>query len=173
MKRFSQLFENKFVQRTPEEREQLFNNAKKEFGTTFDFREVGYIMPDGSMLDFSEKNNGGERGRRCADHRDIGSIMNDRDYETMTEYLDDFINEGPIRIMPETGGIDLAQPPTKEQEDRLLSFIYRYHGEVELEITKDGRSVCYACYKERTSPQRILNDIDMYFSNGIIPEGNA
>lgn len=173
MKRFSQLFENKFVQRTPEERERLFNDAKNEFGTTLDFREVGYIMPDGSMLDFSEKRDGGQPGQRSADHRNVGEIINDREYETRTDYLNDFINEGPIRVMPETGGIDLAQPPTKKQKDKLMSFIYRYNGEVELEITKDGQSVCYACYKERTSPRRILNDIDSYFSNGIIPEGNV
>lgn len=172
MKKFSQIFEDKFIQRTPEEREQLFKDAKNEFGTTFDFREVGYIMPDGSMLDFSEKKDGGPSGRRSADHRDINRVINNRNYETDTDYLDDFINEGPIRVMPETGGINIAQPPTKQQKDKLESFIYRHNGEVELEITKDGQSMCYVYYKERTSPRRILNDIDVYYSNGTIPEGN-
>lgn len=158
--------------RTAEQREQLFADAKNEFGTTRDFREAGYLLPDGSMLDFSEKNNGGEPGRRGADHRDIARVINDRSYGTMTEYLDDFINEGAIRLIPESGAFSVAQQPTKEQKNMLRNFIYRYNGEVEVEIYKDGHSVANPYYRERTSPQRVLNDIDAYFNDGTIPEGN-
>lgn len=159
--------------RTTEQREQLFADAKKEFGTTTDMREAGYLLPDGSMLDFSEKNNGGEPGRRGADHRDIARVINDRSYGTMTEYLDDFINEGAIRLIPESGAFSVAQQPTKEQKNMLRNFIYRYNGEVEVEIYKDGHSVANPYYRVRTSPQRVLNDIDAYFNDGTIPEGNA
>lgn len=159
--------------RTTEQRERLFADAKNEFGTTRDFREAGYLLPDGSMLDFSEKNNGGEPGRRGADHRDIARVINDRSYGTMTEYLDDFINEGAIRLIPESGAFSVAQQPTKEQKNMLRNFIYRYNGEVEVEIYKDGHSVADPYYRERTSPTRILNDIDAYFKDGTIPEGNA
>lgn len=159
--------------RTADEREKLFKDAKDEFGTTRDFREAGYLLPDGSMLDFSEKNNGGEPGRRGADHRDIARVINDRSYGTMTEYLDDFINEGAIRLIPESGAFSIAQQPTKEQKDMLRNFIYRYNGEVEVEIYKNGHSVADPYYRERTSPTRVLNDIDAYFKDGTIPEGNA
>lgn len=159
--------------RTTEQREQLFADAKNEFGTTRDFREAGYLLPDGSMLDFSEKNNGGEPGRRGADHRDIARVINDRSYGTMTEYLDDFINEGAIRLIPESGAFSVAKQPTKEQKNMLRNFIYRYNGEVEVEIYKNGHSVADPYYRERTSPTRILNDIDAYFKDGTIPEGNA
>ena len=159
--------------RTTEQREQLFADVKDEFGTTRDFREAGYLLPDGSMLDFSEKNNGGEPGRRGADHRDIARVINDRSYDTMTEYLDDFINEGAIRLIPESGAFSVAQQPTKEQKNMLRNFIYRYNGEVEVEIYKNGHSVADPYYRERTSPTRILNDIDAYFNEGVIPEGNA
>lgn len=159
--------------RTTEQREQLFADAKNEFGTTTDMREAGYLLPDGSMLDFSEKNNGGEPGRRGADHRDIARVINDRSYGTMTEYLDDFINEGAIRLIPESGAFSVAQQPTKEQKNILRNFIYRYNGEVDVEIYKDGHSVANPYYRERTSPQRVLNDIDAYFNDGTIPEGNA
>lgn len=159
--------------RTAEQREQLFADAKNEFGTTTDMREAGYLLPDGSMLDFSEKNNGGEPGTRGADHRDIARVINDRSYDTMTEYLDDFINEGAIRLIPESGAFSVAQQPTKEQKNILRNFIYRYNGEVDVEIYKDGHSVANPYYRERTSPQRVLNDIDAYFNDGTIPEGNA
>ena len=159
--------------RTADEREKLFKDAKDEFGTTRDFREAGYLLPDGSMLDFSEKKNGGEPGRRGADHRDIARVINDRSYGTMTEYLDDFINEGAIRLIPESGAFSVAQQPTKEQKNMLRNFIYRYNGEVEVEIYKNGHSVADPYYRERTSPTRILNDIDAYFKDGTIPEGNA
>lgn len=158
--------------RTAEQREQLFADAKNEFGTTTDMREAGYLLPDGSMLDFSEKNNGGEPGRRGADHRDIARVINDRSYGTMTEYLDDFINEGAIRLIPESGAFSVAQQPTKEQKNILRNFIYRYNGEVDVEIYKDGHSVANPYYRERTSPTRVLNDIDAYFNDGTIPEGN-
>ena len=159
--------------RTTEQREQLFADAKKDFGTTTDMREAGYLLPDGSMLDFSEKNNGGEPGRRGADHRDIARVINDRSYGTMTEYLDDFVNEGAIRLIPESGAFSVAQQPTKEQKNILRNFIYRYNGEVDVEIYKDGHSVANPYYRERTSPTRVLNDIDAYFTDGTIPEGNA
>ena len=159
--------------RTADEREKLFKDAKDEFGTTRDFREAEYLLPDGSMLDFSEKNNGGEPGRRGADHRDIARVINDRSYDTKTEYLDDFINEGAIRLIPESGAFSVAQQPTKEQKNMLRNFIYRYNGEVEVEIYKNGHSVADPYYRERTSPTRVLNDIDAYFKDGTIPEGNA
>ena len=52
----------------------LMNKAKKHFGTTEDFREAGWILPDGSMLDFSGKNEGGTPGQRMRDHTEIGFI---------------------------------------------------------------------------------------------------
>jgi len=49
----------------------LTAQAKKEFGETFDCREAGYILEDGSMLDLSGKKEGGTAHTRSYDHRDI------------------------------------------------------------------------------------------------------
>lgn len=154
--------------RTTEQREQLFADAKKEFGTTTDMREAGYLLPDGSMLDFSD----GESGTRTLDHRNIAGIITDRTYDTRTEYMDDFVNEGAIRLIPESGTFSIAQQPTDSQKDILRNFIYKNNGEVDVEIYKDGHSVANPYYREKTSPQRVLNDIDAYFNDGTIPEGN-
>ena len=59
------------LQKGQELRYSLGSEAIDRFGTTEDYREVGYIMADGTMLDFSEKNNGGPGGTRTIDHRAI------------------------------------------------------------------------------------------------------
>lgn len=52
-------------------------DAINEFGTTEDFREVGYIVTTGELLDFSGKKDGGPSGSRSMDHREISKIMDD------------------------------------------------------------------------------------------------
>jgi len=37
----------------------IFNVSKKIFGVTYNPSESGYILPDGEMLDFSGKSEGG------------------------------------------------------------------------------------------------------------------
>ncbi len=52
-------------------KDKLTAQAKKEFGETFDCREAGYILEDGSMLDLSGKKEGGTPKTRSYDHRDV------------------------------------------------------------------------------------------------------
>ena len=59
----------------------LFSRAKKEFGTTDSSTEAGWILPDGSMLDFSGKREGGSPGVRHMDHREVGRVFPDKEYE--------------------------------------------------------------------------------------------
>ena len=51
--------------------EKTRERAVEEFGTTTRFSEAGYLLPDGQMLDFSGKNDGGPKGARTIDHREI------------------------------------------------------------------------------------------------------
>lgn len=66
---------------TQEELEQLntkgklVQKSKKTFGETFDCREAGYILEDGSMLDLSGKSEGGTPKTRNYDHREICRII--------------------------------------------------------------------------------------------------
>lgn len=161
------------TQRTDKEKQELFDAAKNKFGTTTDFREADYLLPDGSLLDFSEKNDGGQPGTRNIDHRAVSGIMGG-DYETRTDAMSDFVHSGAIRLMPEAASINLANMPTAKQTSTLQRFIRRYDGEVILEIdNQDGKSDAYAEYEEHTSPSRIINDISRYFNEGIRPEGNV
>ena len=160
----------RFSIRTDEQREKLFEDAKAEFGTTDNFKVAGYMLPDGSLLNFGDPANPTTRAK---DHRAIeGVIMeNGTEYEHRWEYLADFMNEGAIRLLPEYAGINLMKAPTKEQRQRLMDFIYKFNGEVILEIVDERlNNVAYVEYDRRTSPARIFRDIDGYFNQGIVPQ---
>ncbi|MDD5170661.1 MAG: hypothetical protein PHN75_17735, partial [Syntrophales bacterium] len=51
---------------------EMANKAKKFFGVTENPNEAGFIMPDGSMLDFS----GEEKDERWFDHREVARLYN-------------------------------------------------------------------------------------------------
>lgn len=51
--------------------EKLNLKAIKEFGLTSDFREVGYVLNDGRLLDLSGKREGGTAFMRSFDHREV------------------------------------------------------------------------------------------------------
>ena len=50
--------------------------AVKVFKTTNDFREAGYILEDGRLLDLSGKHEGGTPGTRSYDHRELCRAIN-------------------------------------------------------------------------------------------------
>lgn len=158
--------------RTAEQKQALFDKAKEIFGTTNNFKVAGYMLPDGSLLDFSGRWEGGPRDARYTDHRAIGSGLyeaseTDSNYDTN---MYDFINQGAIRLMPESAGIYVSQPLTDAQEEMLARYIARYNGEVILDITdKDGNIISYIEYNRRTSANRVLDDISNYFDKGIVP----
>ena len=162
-----------FKVRTDEQKEKLFDDAKAHYGVTKNFNAAGYMLPDGSLLDFSEANDGGNPNERSLDHRDIEGIIMDEgtEYDSRWMYIADFLNEGAIRLLPESAGINLSVAPTAEQRSKLFDFIYKYRGEVILEISDDRmNSVAYVEYNRGTAPARIFRDIDGYFRDGIIPQ---
>ena len=162
-----------FKVRTDEQREKLFADAKAHYGVTNNFNAAGYMLPDGSLLDFSEANDGGNPNERSLDHRDIEGIIMDEgtEYESRWMYIADFLNEGAIRLLPESAGINLSVAPTAEQRSKLFDFIYKYRGEVILEISDDRmNSAAYVEYNRGAAPARIFRDIDGYFRDGIIPQ---
>lgn len=79
--------------------QEVIDKAKKTFGVTDDFREAGYILPDGELLDLSGKNNGGEPLHRNEDHRVVCAAINHDDYAISGgQCLDFFERLGPIRV---------------------------------------------------------------------------
>ena len=173
------------LQKVPEkdaaETEKIFNAAKKRFGTTQDLREAGYILPDGTMLDFSGRHQmdegadtSGLRGQRAVDHRDVKQLNYEADGNTpsgIDTSMPDFIERGAIRIDVNAGTINLAVAPTAAQQAVLRRLVARNDGAVSVDFGNGWDSEHYAEYDE-ASPRRVLSDIDRYFVEGIKPQGD-
>ena len=129
----------------------IMSAAKEKFGTTNDMREAGWILPDGSMLDFSGKHEvrGADtsflNGQRSVDHRAISEIAYDFDEnETGVETdLGDFLDRGAIRIDYNAGSINLNVAPTKAQRDRLKRLIEHNDGDVYIDFGKGWDTMHY------------------------------
>ena len=147
--------------------------AKKHFGTTRNWNETGYILTDGSQLDFSGRHWGGKeidiRNGRTVDHKDINEIIDDPDPNLETAPWQQFLNSGAIRIAPESSSIHLTVLPTDAQESALTRFINANRmNEIYLDITDNlGHIKKSKLYKVgNNSAGRILQDIHDYFTKG-------
>ena len=152
----------------------VFALAKERFGVTNDIRECGYILPDGSMLDFSGRHmvtgntdTSHLRGRRSVDHRDIGDLNWNTDMTTKSGLninMADFIRMGAIRIHCSNtwSSINLFKKPTREQVNPMLRLIQYSKGNVTVEIGDGDNSYEYAEWDE-ANPRRVVNDVIRYF----------
>jgi len=144
-----------------EDSKRLFQTAKKVFGTTLNRKEAGYILPDGSMLDFSGKREGGTANIRAFDHREITRL-----YEKgISTNMEDFILNGAIRYMPEKNGFYIKRPPTPKQRNLIAKILQDNNGYGIVEVGQ-GLDVFYKEYNKGTKPSEVLRDIDNYFSFG-------
>jgi len=149
--------------------------AKDYFGTTQKWSETGWLLQDGSQLDFSgrhwERDPDNEislgesyySGKRNMEHYEIAEAFpNLRDFSSMEyrgEHLDGFIQRGNIRIVGK-GTIALETMPTDKQFEKLRSYfrenINRY---IVIGIGKGGLN-----FSEGTNPGIIVEAIRDYFS---------
>lgn len=159
----------------PDIRYSLSDDVKKAedyFGTTYKISEAGYLLTDGKLLDLSGKHDGGPGGYRSVDHREITDAFEGNYGDgSYSGGMIQFIQAGNIRLSPESGGINLAVKPNKAQLSALDRFITNFRGEVILDIDDaNGNTVASVEYPKRTYSKRIINDINEYFDNGVIPE---
>lgn len=150
--------------------------AKQYFGTTEKWSETGWLLRDGTQLDFSGRHwerdpeneiDLGESyysGKRNMEHYEIAEAFPElREYSRMEyrgEHLDRFQNRGNIRIVGK-GIVGIEKMPTEEQFEKLRS----YFGEnidrtIVVGIGRDGLT-----YKEGTKPSVIIEGIRDYFSH--------
>lgn len=157
---------------TADEGKALRGAAVEHFGKTYRWNETGYLLTNGTKLDFSGRHEGGSGGYRSVDHRDILDIYPAHAQEELsgTEAMVDFMQRGNIRISPESAGINLAVQPTQAQESALDDFISRNRGEVVLDIDDGtGKTVSSTEYPRGTRASKVLNDIRQYFESGETP----
>lgn len=144
--------------------ETVIAKAKEYFGVTTNFKEVGYITPDGAMLDFSGKKFGGSPGRRTMDHSEIGEMGVSRK---------EFMNMGNIRMYPEVGGINLMERPTPQQRVTLQKFIQVNDGNIYVDFnTPNSYYSEHAVQYDKQRASKILGDIDNYYLKGIKPQSS-
>ena len=145
---------------------EISNAAEKYYGTTNNIADAGYITLSGNMLDFSE----GQAYGRTLDHRDVRNVYDENNVEG--DFIT-FLDEGNIRIMPESGGIDLTQAPNKAQKEALTSFIDAFDGEVAVDLElqyQQNKAPKTIIYEAGTPAAKILADIDNYYRYGTLPK---
>lgn len=153
---------------TDQEKRDHVKKALDYFGKTYNWKETGYVTPSGNKIDFSGKHEGGPGGYRTVDHRDIREALGD-DYggDDYSGAMVQFMAEGNIRIMPESGGINLCVKPTKAQESALSDFISRERGEVVVDFDEPGGDTVHSMeYPRGTHANKVLAYIRDYFDNG-------
>lgn len=161
-------------QTSVEQRKQNDKTALDYFGRTYKWSETGYVLLNGARLDFSGRHEGGPGGYRSVDHRDIIDALGE-DYGggSYTGGMVRFMQEGNIRISPESGGINLAVMPTKAQMDALGDFISKERGEVILDIDDaQGNTISSTEFSRGTHANKVLQAIRDYFENGTLPQAD-
>lgn len=141
-----------------------YDELKKHFGTTDNFDVAGYMLKDGTMLDFSGKHWGSPTSdMRQVDHREVDEVLEDLEgNEAMTA----MIQSGSMRLSPEDGGINLAQKPTDKQYRTLEKYIKHFKGEVIVDFDDaDGKTVKSVNFEKGTSAAEIFDKIDDFFEN--------
>lgn len=98
-----------------------FETARDRFGVTTNMDSAFYLLPDGDML-----SGGGGTSSRAFDHRQIGYGKGG------TAGMQEFMSLGAIRLMPESGGLDIMVRPTPAQMGVIEDWIYHYNKQLDL-----------------------------------------
>ena len=148
-------------------------DVKKHYGSTYNWKETGYILQDGTRLDLSGRNEGARGGYRQVDHRDIFAIFEEGDYSYGTEALVEFMGRGNIRVIPETPGINLQVEPNAEQYRLIQDFVERVgwkEGYFSVDIdNKNGDTIETLTYEGKPSGRKVVADLKQYFKTGEKP----
>lgn len=154
--------------------------AIEHFGTTDNFRVAGYMLQDGTMLDFSGAHwLDGESPEyiadwkrkndiRQVDHEDITEVFDDEDaYEKMVD------ERGNIRMMPESPGVSISSTvePTAAQYRQLKEFIREtksnpVYNNYDFFVDIGAKSPQKLAYRNNINEDRVVNDIKRYYETG-------
>jgi hypothetical protein len=122
--------------------------AIRHYGVTDDFAKAGYLLPDGSFLDFSDGGSG-----QVVDHRNVAFVLRSdspgaraADRGDRTEAMFAFmLASGAIRVHPSALGFHALSRPTMAQIRKMIEVgrdAFDYHGgraTLVLELEAPGR----------------------------------
>jgi hypothetical protein len=134
-------------------------------GLTTDPREAGYLRPDGKMLDFSGKRDGGQPGSRSYDHRDLPE-----EYDML-----DAKNAGLARVDFVSGLVNFTRPLTPQQKSVLVRNMEQSqpdYMQVEADDASTHSTVYYADMEggDMRSFRRALNEAEAVIHGERDPE---
>lgn len=145
---------------------QLFDRAKKMFGVTRDYKRAGYVLPDGSLLDLSKD------GKR-QDHTTIQKIFQEDELEQDPEHYKEegkfaqekFIKAGAVRLVPESGGVEMMAKPTPAQLKVLANYFKNVGlAEIYIDLSGKGRDIKKMYDNTPEGRTQALDTIEDYFS---------
>jgi hypothetical protein len=147
---------------SPDRAQRYFQKAIKLFGLTNSLAVAGYILPDGSMLDFSGSHYGGytKSTSRGVDHTEIGSILNSPSFEHPKT---DFATMGAIRHFPEQPGVDIRKRPTEIQLNIIRFDADRSPSGYTIEIVDLNRGRKHTEYAPGTPGTKVVSDIKTFY----------
>ena len=146
--------------------------AVERFGVTSDFREAGFVLPDGSMLDFS----GGIKGRRGDDHGKIRLIYGSG--VSGSKAIARFLSEGNVRISEMARGIEVGEGDglTASQYNVISRFVARMSGKGDFYVDytrEDGTSIGSATYEGNVSAEEVIWDIRDFYRSGEVRDPSS
>lgn len=148
-----------------------YNKAAIEyFGLTNKLSETGYILTDGSLLDLSGKNFGGSPNIRSLDHRDVLKPL-----EPWRAKMEEFINSGNIRYLPEGDKLLMSNMPTSAQLKIIERIIDKTGGNITIELMGDAnrwgmnKNDFYNEYTN-TSFNQVKRDINAFYKGDGVRE---
>lgn len=157
-----------YSEKVTEITEDEYKEMKKHFGVTGNFNVAGYMLKNGSLLDFSGKHWGDTTSRsRQVDHREISEVLPSEN--NGVDAMVNMISNGNIRLMPEVGGINLAVAPSKNQRVLLRRYIEYMSPKEGIIVDIDmvgGDTIKSFTYNPGTSANTVMRDIDNYFKGG-------
>ena len=148
--------------------EALIADAKKFFGTTQRPLEAGYILPDGTMLDFTGRHETSEdnwrymKDQRSVDHRmllgeNLAGFSLESHFETSggSESMHEFMAKtGAMRVDFVSSVASVMRPPTPKQVSLLGRNLGREWGAVTYVDAESGRIIAEADW-EKSSPAKV------------------
>ena len=138
----------------------------KYYGTTDDPMLGGFILPDGSFLDFSEG-----FGSRSLDHRNIAfmSVKPEGPRESRWDLLERICKRvGMYRWMPESWALSAWTPPTREQVITITALSEMRELILDIERGRKGPAsrtydTHYHEYNEFDNPMRAVEDLVQFY----------
>lgn len=161
--------------------------AIEHFGTTDSFRVAGYMLQDGTLLDFSGahwlEGEDPEYIKKWKSQNDIRQVDHEDIYEVMEASGDNrkqFMDRGNIRLNPEAPGFNISTKtePTPAQYRELKEFIREIKNNpyydasrfyVDIEDTHPNK----ISYANNLNEDRIINDIKRFYATGELPQESS